>query len=679
METGKAIYYLLKDSTAVGNICADRIYPEIAQQDADVPFIAYTITDTTPSGTKSGSSDLDTARVELFIVSDDYAEAMDLGIAVRAALDRQGGDIGPAGSTVAVQSIDFDTSDVDFDQEQGVYITEHTYNMRIQRTGQAGSITVTPNNAINVSDNDSSGAVTNIVFSDNTVDIVGNTATVASGGGGGTLTVQETGDTNSDTADTIEFPEGSVTHDSNDKATISVLAGLITEYGADAGLTDNMFPNGLFGDIDQNGTVSTQDLLAVLGNFGATASPGTNQVARELERAAAQISDGNGSTFNHLRDKDAADTVTALEGQGHDVEFFEGVNTALGRGFKSQYGSDTVADATVRRTLYISATPFPSSLAQMQVYPLGPYDNQSETLVQTVVDAYLEGLNGNGSIVVIREEVSSTPDKLLDTYTGAAAAYSVRKLDKDYTGNCMRIRRDSDDAETDIGFDSSGDLDTAAIASHCGSASGYVVTWYDQSGNSNNATQSTTGKQPQIYNGTAVITENGKPAIENVLTGQQGLNIGSFTINLSDFTCCLVSKFYSDSSQEGKAIFINGDVQASQDYRYKQFGITRNRFYLGTSTQQSFFNKVTYTSSNSQQLHTITPTNGYVDGTSQGTFGVSGEDLDLTPSKNYVASGDIGRDRGTHARTSEMIIWTADQSSNRTGIETDINDYYSIY
>ena len=192
MESGKAIYYLLKDSTAVGNICADRIYPEIAQQDADVPFIAYTITDTTPSGTKSGSSDLDTARVELFIVSDDYAEAMDLGIAVRGALDRQGGDIGPGGSTVAVQSIDFDTSDVDFDQEQGVYITEHTYNMRIQRTGQAGSITVTPNNAISVSEVDGSpsGAVNSLKFSNGTVSIAGNTATIASGSGSSYYTLK---------------------------------------------------------------------------------------------------------------------------------------------------------------------------------------------------------------------------------------------------------------------------------------------------------------------------------------------------------------------------------------------------------------------------------------------------------------------------------------------------------
>ena len=27
----------------------------------------------------------------------------------------------------------------------------------------------------------------------------------------------------------------------------------------------------------------------------------------------------------------------------------------------------------------------------------------------------------------------------------------------------------------------------------------------------------------------------------------------------------------------------------------------------------------------------------------------------------------------------ELIIWPSDQSSNRTGIETNINDFYSIY
>jgi len=144
--------------------------------------------------------------------------------------------------------------------------------------------------------------------------------------------------------------------------------------------------------------------------------------------------------------------------------------------------------------------------------------------VQAVIDAFMQGSTGNVSIVCIRTLVSATPDKLLDTYTGAAAAYSVRKLDKDYTGYCMKVRRASDDAEADIGFDSNGDLDTAAIATHCGASAGYVSVWYDQAnigGTPNNATQSTTGNQPQIYNGTAVLTEDGKPIITPTAAAQE--------------------------------------------------------------------------------------------------------------------------------------------------------------
>ena len=122
METGKAIYKLLKDSTDVGNICADRIYPELAQQDVDTPFIVYSVTDTTPSPTKNSTSKLDTARVELYCLSGDYEQAMDLGIAVRSALDRQSGTI----SNVQVQSIDFDTSDIQYDPDQRVYVLEQT-------------------------------------------------------------------------------------------------------------------------------------------------------------------------------------------------------------------------------------------------------------------------------------------------------------------------------------------------------------------------------------------------------------------------------------------------------------------------------------------------------------------------------------------------------------------------
>jgi len=51
---------------------------------------------------------------------------------------------------------------------------------------------------------------------------------------------------------------------------------------------------------------------------------------------------------------------------------------------------------------------------------------------------------------------------ILDTYTGAVSAYSVRKLVSSAT-NSMKVRRSSDDALQDIGFDGNGNLDTTAL------------------------------------------------------------------------------------------------------------------------------------------------------------------------------------------------------------------------
>jgi hypothetical protein len=94
-----------------------------------------------------------------------------------------------------------------------------------------------------------------------------------------------------------------------------------------------------------------------------------------------------------------------------------------------------------------------------------------------------------------------------------AAAYSLRKLRTAYTGNAIRVRRSSDSAELNIGFTSSGDLDTTALLAHVGAGNGFVTTWYDQSGNGRNATQTTAGSQPSIVVNGAIITQNGRPAI----------------------------------------------------------------------------------------------------------------------------------------------------------------------
>ena len=83
---------------------------------------------------------------------------------------------------------------------------------------------------------------------------------------------------------------------------------------------------------------------------------------------------------------------------------------------------------------------------------------------------------------------------LLDTYSGAAAAYSLRLLDSTaYVGSAIRVRRSSDNTEQDIGFNVFGELDTVSLLAFAGTGDAFVKTWYDQSGNSNDATQTNDG------------------------------------------------------------------------------------------------------------------------------------------------------------------------------------------
>jgi hypothetical protein len=97
--------------------------------------------------------------------------------------------------------------------------------------------------------------------------------------------------------------------------------------------------------------------------------------------------------------------------------------------------------------------------------------------------------------------------------TAPAAAFSVRKLRAAYAGACMRLRRASDDAEVDIGFDGAGWLDEAATRAHLGAASGFVVTWYDQSGNARHATQAAAAAQPRLANAGAIDRLNARPVL----------------------------------------------------------------------------------------------------------------------------------------------------------------------
>lgn len=118
-------------------------------------------------------------------------------------------------------------------------------------------------------------------------------------------------------------------------------------------------------------------------------------------------------------------------------------------------------------------------------------------------------------LLVLSLDFGGLPTPPLDLVGSAAAAYGLRKLRSAYAGNCLKVRRASDDTTQDIGF-SGGLLNIGALQTFCAGTNGFIDTWYDQSGNANDATQATLASQPQIVSAgtTLVFGGNSRPRLD---------------------------------------------------------------------------------------------------------------------------------------------------------------------
>lgn len=87
----------------------------------------------------------------------------------------------------------------------------------------------------------------------------------------------------------------------------------------------------------------------------------------------------------------------------------------------------------------------------------------------------------------------------IDALDNVYALHGTARLLTAYTGNLVRLRRSSDSVERDWGYSTStGFLPTGDINTWLAGSTAYVTTLYDQSGNSRDATQTTTTLQPQL-------------------------------------------------------------------------------------------------------------------------------------------------------------------------------------
>jgi hypothetical protein len=167
----------------------------------------------------------------------------------------------------------------------------------------------------------------------------------------------------------------------------------------------------------------------------------------------------------------------------------------------------------------------------------------------------------------------------------ADGGYSTRKIRNAYSGPCLRVRRASDNAEADIAFNGVGDLDTAALLSHCGGSSGFVSVFYDQSGAGKDLSQSTAGNQPKIVNSGAVEVENGRPCVR-FYGLSPGANNSLFRPASVAVTGCIlaVCKFGSDAFFLGHSSLYNWHSEPPAKMfssAYASNGVKNSNCFLG--------------------------------------------------------------------------------------------------
>ena len=261
---------------------------------------------------------------------------------------------------------------------------------------------------------------------------------------------------------------------------------------------------------------------------------------------------------------------------------------------------------------------------------------------------------------------------VLDTYPNASAAYSLRDLASASIGSAVvRVRRSSDNTEQDF---TSSEITDGTLTTFTGANDGFVTTWYDQSGNSSNATQATANEQPKLVSSGVVELDNGKPCIiwdnindrMQINTSYSGNNLLSiFSVynktspNPSDDSAYLVFADASLNVPDGVLAWRNiGNIGSYRSGAHSVNGSISydtqvNSNFIYTSTQVDFYN-------NSSLIGSKTTSNAIAN-------------FDYT----FIQ---IGRSGGnTSFKNQELIIYPSDQSANRTGIETNINTEYAIY
>lgn len=289
-----------------------------------------------------------------------------------------------------------------------------------------------------------------------------------------------------------------------------------------------------------------------------------------------------------------------------------------------------------------------------------PFEIQELILYPINQTSNIQGFNDNINNYYSVYEIPVSG--LLFDYPNALVAYSLRQLTTFESGNkvnVIRVRRSNDNIEQDF---TDTEITDGTLTTFTGANDGFIVKWYDQSGDLNHAIQTSAVNQPKLVDNGTVILDNGKPAIKYDSTGFDTLSTLSHVTGIN-------SIFYvlnAETSTGGATQSLLGSNFGALDY---VSGLSGD-IILWTGVKSDIKNGSNYI--NSQPNNFLSTDRPLVQSlitmihnSPIGRFNQISEDRSIG--------------RSWEGKLQELIVYSTDQSTNRTGIETNINNEYTIY
>ena len=286
----------------------------------------------------------------------------------------------------------------------------------------------------------------------------------------------------------------------------------------------------------------------------------------------------------------------------------------------------------------------------------------------------------------------------------AAAAYSIRKLRTDYAGACIEVNSLNNLTGTskDVGFDSNGYIDVSELTG----SDWYVTRWYDQSGNGLDFIQNTANLAPRISSAGTVDMVNGLVALYF-----DGVNdyliipssVSSFNFLHNGTSSCYFSVLqFSRSSNPNRIISvisnINGTGNSGTFQLYRDDGsnthIFQSLIYRGVASTINTQNNTSasYVIPNQQNLLYSAFDADNATASLRSTIQINNDSIQQNNTLTLSASGanagynmimgrrsQIDPNWALDGYMQELIIYDTDQSANKTTLQNNINNYFSIY